>query len=234
MRIIAVSFILLVVAANATLLAQGKDLVITGSVSGVKVSGIGKMVRIDPKDEWARYRYLRSDTWFEMDLRLTYCNRGDVSMIVPLRWAFPKQMTKLLFLDLPSSSSSAAKTVIQKKELPQFGRSFDERFIDDLKRTSPPRYFKIIEADTCYEDVGPLAVESGFKVDVKQLEVNKRDVEFARPEHPYFKLQYGLSMIDTLPVAEAKTRWSKFGKLVTSSDGDFFFETDVIINKRPD
>ncbi|MEQ1603843.1 MAG: hypothetical protein ABL999_03160 [Pyrinomonadaceae bacterium] len=231
---VAASFIFLIAVASTTMLAQGKDLVITGSVSEVKISGIGNYVLVDPKNEWGGRHYERSQTWFGMALRLTYCNRGDVNVIVPLPLAFPNQMTKLLFLDIPSSSGSPVKTVVGKVS-PQYGRStFDEKSVDDLKSSTPPHNFKIIEPDTCYEYVGSLAIESGFKVDVIKREINKHDVEYARPEYPYFRLQYGFAMKDTLPVAEAKARWSKFGKLVTSSDGDFFFETDVILNKLPD
>ena len=230
---LAASLVFLIAVASTTLLAQGKDLLITGSVSGVKISGIGNYVLIDAKNEWAGRHYERSQTWFAMAVRLTYCNRGDVNVIVPLPVAFPNQMTKLLFLDIPSSSSISVKTVPGKVS-PQYGRSFDERFIEDLKGSTPPANFKIIEPDTCYEYVGSLAIESGFKVDVVKRETNKPDVEYARPEYPYFRLQYGFSMKDTLAVAEAKARWSKLGKLVTSSDGDFFFETDVILNKLPD
>lgn len=228
------SIVFLIAVASSAMLAQSKDLVITGSVSGVNISGIGKYVLVDPKNEWGGRHYERSETWYNMALRLTFCNRGDINLIVPLPSAFPDQMKKLLFLDIPSSSSSPVKTVAGKV-LPQYGRrSFDESFIDDLKSPAPPHNFKTIEPDTCYEYVGGLTVESGFKVDVKQREINKPDVEYARPEYPYFRLQYGFSMKDTLPVAEAKSRWSKFGKLVTSSDGDFFFQTDVILNKLPD
>jgi len=231
MRKVAISLVFLLAAVSTTMFAQSKDLVITGSVASVKISGIGSVVRIDPKTEWAGHRYERSETWFEIDLRLTYCNRGDVSVIVPSRRVFPNQMTKLLFLDLPSSSGSPARTVVGKL-FPGSDRNFGEKFIDILKGSTPP--FQIIDPDKCFESFDRLLIDSGFTVDVRSREKNKPDVEFARPEHPYFKLQYGFSMKDPLPVAEAKTRWSKFGRLVTSADGDFFFETDVIINKLPD
>jgi len=57
-------------------------------------------------------------------------------------------------------------------------------------------------------------------------------------EHPYFKIRYSLSLKDrpesSEPMADAQRRWKQFGKLFLNSDGDFFFETDIIINKLPD
>jgi hypothetical protein len=59
-------------------------------------------------------------------------------------------------------------------------------------------------------------------------------VESVVPDHPYFKIQYSLSMRDRLPTIEAKERWKGFGELLTTADGDFLFETDLIMNKIPE
>lgn len=100
----------------------------------------------------------------------------------------------------------------------------------------PLRYnFAIVEPSRCYESGDTISVKSGYKLEVRpSVDRFKWPLEFAIPQHFYFKIQYSLSMKDSLPVADAKQRWSSFGKLLTTADGDFFLETSVIINKLSD
>jgi len=216
---------------SATAIAQHSDVAITGSVREVKVAGRLDRVLINPKNEFEGSRFERKETWFEVYLNLNYCNRGDVNLIVPLRRAFPNTNTIIEFLDIPSPGAKVSATVTGK----DFGQKsvFMERFLSDLKGPLPQE-FKVIEPNTCYESTDMVRLDSGYKVDVLETAMNQWPIEFARAEHPYFRLQYSFSMKDTLPVYEARARWGRIGKLVTTADGDFFFKTDVIINKLPD
>ena len=109
-------------------------------------------------------------------------------------------------------------------------------FLKELEKPEPSKSsFAIIEPGRCYESGDFISVKSGYRVEVwPSYDKSKRPLEFAIPEHSYFKIQYSMTMKDSLPVADAKRRWSGIGKLLTTGDGDFFLETEFIINKLAD
>lgn len=222
-------FVILVAGLAASALASGSDLVISGSVTDVKISGPTKRVQINPNNVWEGFRFERTETYFRVEMRLTYCNKGDEALIVPLRQAFPSERTKLVFLDVPSPNGAAVANIDAMSN--GFTRAFPERLLAALNAGTPPATFQVIEPTRCYESFDFVQVDTGFDIVVTKRRINQPDIEEARPKHPYFKLQYSYSLPDSLPVAEAKKRWRKLGKLVTRSDSDFFFETGVIINQ---
>lgn len=215
-----------------TTAAKDGPLVITGSVVEIDVAGPMNRIQINKDDPREGYRFERAETWFEVMIQLKYCNRGEEKLIVPLRTAFPNEMTKVLFLNIPSTNSSPAATVIGRASRKH--NDFVESFVRNL-RSSFPYGFTTIDADTCVEAFDKVSIPKGFLIEsLKNPIKNQPDIEFIRPEYQYFKLQYSFSLKDSKSVAEAKERWKRFGKLLTSGDGNFFFETDVIVNKLPD
>lgn len=227
-------FLLLV--ASASGLAQKSPLVITGAVSEVKVAGIVIPIPMDKDNPWKQpyQRYERKDLWFDIVLHLQFCNQGEVNLIIPTSSSFRPGNTKILFLELPSSDSRVSAAV--SRNAPWMGSDTMPAFLKELEKAEPSLHgFAIIEPGTCYSPSDWISVRSGYKLGERPSGNKfKPHIEVAIPEHSYFKIQYSLSMKDSLPVSEAKRRWSSFGKLLTTADGDFFFETDVIINKLPD
>ncbi|MBK7394550.1 MAG: hypothetical protein IPI64_14855 [Chloracidobacterium sp.] len=220
-------FVLMLLSSGS--LAQRSPLVVSGAITGVKVEGPLVFTPFDINDP--KYPYERKDPYFDVTVKLQYCNHGEVALIVPMSSSFPNEKKKILFLELPSTDSKVSEAV--SGFVYSGGRDPMPGFIDELGKPEPSRYrFAIIEAGQCYESGDRISIKSGYKLEV-QPNVDKRraPIELAIPEHSYFKLQYVLSMKDSLPVSEAKQRWSKFGKLLTNADGDFVLETEFIINK---
>lgn len=224
----AVLFLIVALSFAASSFAQNSPLMITGSVTGVKPTGpyVEPFTRKDG-------RPVRKDTYFEISLRLQYFNRGDVPLIV-LRPDNFIGTRKVFFLDIPSLDSPVEATSDEwiwpevSDQMPRFLRAFDNPF-------GPMGYFKKIEPGQSVEFMVIIRAKTGFKVELREdTSPKKPKLEFAIPEYAYFKMQFSLKMKDPLPVAEAKSRLSKIGTLLTTADGDFFFETDVIINKLPD
>lgn len=220
-------FVLLLVL-STSVFTQKSPLMITGSVSSVTPAGPRK----EPYS-WNKGIPQRTETYFNVTIRMQYFNRGDEPLIVPTPDRFIGTK-KILFLEIPSPDSSVSETSEEwnrpesKDLMPGFIAALQNRF-------GPMEYFKKIEPKESIEFMVTFRAKSGFSIEHRETkDPRKPYLEVTIPKYPYFKIQYSLSMKDPLPVAEAKTRWSKFGKLVTSSDGDFFFETDVIINKLPD
>lgn len=224
-------FILLFMLMSSGILAQKSPLTITGAITGVKVEGPRVPIPIDVKDP--KYPYERMDPYFDISVKLQYCNRGEVALIVPMSRAFPNEKKKILFLELPATDSEVSEAV--SGFVYSGGRDATPWFVEELGKPEPSRYlFAKIGPGQCYESGDQISVRSGFKFEVRpNVERLSAPIELAIPEHSYFKLQYTLSMKDSLPVSEAKQRWSQFGKLLTNADGDFFLETEFIINKLP-
>lgn len=238
MRLAAVSGVLSIFGLMASLhaAAQESPLVITGTVTEVKVSPPLTPV-LDKNQPWGPPSYERKDTWFDVYVVIQFCNKGDIAVIVPTSRSFLRGTTKILFLELPSSDSKVTASATRN-----YGRDMWRGsdplilFLEDLKKPEPPFWgFATIEPGTCYDSGDTISIMSGYKLETRPvIDRSKPPVEVAIPEHAYFKVQYSISMKDSLPVSEAKRRWGHTGKLLTTADGDFFFETDVIINKLPD
>lgn len=210
---------------------RASDLVISGAVTEVKVVRLLKAVKpVIGASEGVTYE--KAAPFFEVFLRLTYCNKGEAPLIVPLRQAFPSERTKITFLDIPSPTGAEVASVYARSN--GFTRSFPERLLSALRFERPVSTFKVIEPTQCFESFDFVQLDSGYEIVLEKREKNRPDIEVAKPKYPYFKLQYSYSLADTLPVADARRRWSGIGKLVTRSDSDFLFETGVIINKLPE
>lgn len=213
--------------------SQSSPLTITGTVTEVRVQP-GLVPVIDEKNPWGDLRFERQggmEPWFNVSIHLQYCNRGEIALIVPV----PLSLTnKMIFLELPSADSKGVMAVSPAHSYTGFDTM--PAFITELERLEPLKLsFATIEPSTCYGANVTLAVKSGFKVkEVSVIEKRRAPISIAIPEYPYFRLQFSRSMKDSLPVSEAKQRWKHFGKLLTTSDGDFFFESDYIVNKLPE
>ena len=236
------SFLLiaLILAFSAELISQKSSLSVTGTVTEVKVAPNLVPVLIDKNDPWGGYRYerfLQKEPWFEVSVRLQFCDRDKVTLIIPTTGSLSRGTTKILFLELPSQDSAVSAAEGRYREQ---GIRPDvdpmPAFLKELEKLEPSRYsFAVVEPETCYDSNDVISVKSGYKLKVvTSAGKNQRPIEIAIPEHSQFKIRYSLSVKDSLPVSEAKRRWSHLGKLLTTSDGDFFFETDVIINKLPE
>lgn len=231
-RRIYLMLVVLSLIASINAAAQKSPFVISGSVSAVSVGGmVATPINKDNIREGIRWE--RKETWFKVSIYGQYCNRGDVTLIVPTGYSFPNQSKKIIFLELPSSDSkiSAAASGFalsgNRDPLPEF--------IKELEKPEPSPYsFATIEPGTCHSYGDTILVRSGYKFEERPGN-NKfsQPIATAIPEHSYFKVQYSLAMPDSLPVSEAKRRWSQIGKLLTNADGDFFLETEFIVNKLP-
>ena len=222
--------------ATASAVAQKSPLVISGTVADVKIWGLLVPIPVDKDKMWTQPfpRYERKDTSFNVVVQLQYCNKGEVALIVPKSGTFQRGSTKILSLELPSSDSRVSTAISRSNDWG--GVDPMPPFLKELEKAEPsPFSFAIVEPGTCHGSTDWISVKSGYKlVERPSGDKSKPPIEIAVAEFPYFKIQYSLSMKDSLPVSEAKRRWSHLGKLLTTSDGDFFFETDVIINKLPE
>jgi len=224
----------LIVIPAASIAAQNSPLIVTGSITDVKVNGERIRTLIDKNNEWGGYRSERKDPYFSVFVRLQYCNQGEVTLIVPTSGFFPNEKKKILFLEMPSAESKVSATV---SGMDRFGPNDPmPQIIKEFEKPEPSKYsFAIIEPGQCYESGDTIYVKSGYKFETRQSGDRwKSEYEIVIPEHSYFKVQYSLSMKDSLLVDNAKRRWSKIGKLLTTSDSDFLFETEVIIDKLRD
>lgn len=222
--LIGLSFLL-----SANAIAQRSALVITGTV--IEVKPTAERILKNGK-------YEKQETYFAVRLRLVYHNRGEVPLIVPKPGSFYYGKRRLLFLEIPSSESKVSATADEW----MFPGSSDPipYFLKELALVEPSRYhFAVIEPGGYYETGDTIRARSGYKLELRpNPEKYRPDLEFAIPEHSAFKVRYSSSLKDRPEgsdlLADAGRRWSRFGKLVLNSDGDFFFETEVIINKLPD
>jgi len=233
---IAVLFIFLVVPISG--IAQRSPLVITGSITNVRVGGQVVAIPTIKDNKWVDVRWERKETLFEVSVHVQYCNRGDVTLIVPKRSFFQNERKKVLFLDLPSSDSKISASVSGVDFSREYQSSYDPmlRFLKELEKPEPSNdFFAIIEPWVCHSSGDWILIKSGYRLDERPGSHRfSQPISIAVPEHPYFKVQYSLDMKDSQPVSEAKRRWSKIGTLLTTSDGDFFLETEFIINRMPD
>lgn len=212
--------------------AQASDLVVTGSVISVKpVGAVVKMPLIK------NGRPFREEAHFEVQLRLQFYNRGDVPLIVPTPRLFYSGK-RMQFFEIPSADS---KTVASSDEWGASGSmELTKSRLKLLEYAEPPGYyFTIIDPGSTYETTDLIRVKSGYKVEPStNPDKRRRDLEIAVPEHAYFNVRYSIFVKDktaksTNP-SDAQRRWKRFGKLLLNADGEFFLETDVIINKLPD
>lgn len=230
------AFVLIAVillSSNRLVAQRQSPLVARGSVAEVKVEGQRVSFLIDPKNEWGGRRWERKDVYFTVIVGLQLCNQGEERLIVPNgNFYFGRQ--KLLFRDLPSSDSKVTASIDGKKAT--VSTDDTDRWVKELEKPEPSTfYFAQIEPGTCFEHSVRIPVDRGFRVETRPS--NRRseaDIEFTMPDHPYFTIQFSRSMPDSLPIVQAKARWQKLGRLVTTADNNFFLETELIINKLPD
>jgi len=217
---------------SANTFAQKSPLMITGTITDVKP--YAEHLNRNGKSE-------KQETYFKMSLRLQYHNRGETALIIPTPNYFYAGK-KVFFYDIPSSDSKVSATADEWMLPAWVNPGYDRNgfLIKELARPEPSRYyFAIIEPGGYYETLEEIKALSGYKLEKRQSgDKVPREVEFAITEHPYFKIRYSLSIKDrpesSEPMADAQRRWKEFGKLFLNSDGDFFFETDIIINKLQD
>lgn len=216
-------------------IAQSSPLSVTGTVTGVNVQP--SLVAVPDRDKpWVRFeRQMQMEPWFVVVVRIQVCNKDDVALIIPTIGTLRLGTTKLSFLELPSSDSKVVATaaLLSRNDPSQYDPM--PGLLKELEKPEPPKSFAVIEPGTCYDANDSISVTSGYKLEVLPSEdKTKRPIEKVIPEHSQFKIQYSLTMKDSLPVSDARRRWSKIGKLLTTSDGDFFLETEFIINKLRD
>lgn len=223
---------------TGVILAQSSPLAIMGSVNSVDIREKPLFRNGDVVIDERTRRPVRESVYFLIKVRLTYTNRSEETIIVPNPEFFRSADRKARFLDVPSPD---AKTVLLVDELDLYGnrdRSRNEA-LESLNGSFPQaHYFSIIRAGESKEFNIDFNVSSGYKLDtLKGALPYGRDLEFAKPLHPYFKFQFSAPLSEragqSAPV-EAQERWRKFGKLLVNSGGGFSFESEVIINKLAD
>ncbi|MEQ1921307.1 MAG: hypothetical protein ABL952_02250 [Pyrinomonadaceae bacterium] len=213
-------------------IAQRSDLVITGSVISAKPAG--PLIKPPALKNGLP---VRQETYFEVQLRLQFYNRGDVPLIVPTPRFFYGGK-RMQFFEIPSSDS---RLVASSDEWGHSGgKELTKSLMKLMEHTEPPGYyFTIIDPGSTYEITDLVRVKSGYKVEtLPNSDKRGRDLEIAIPEHSYFKVRYSLFLKDKTATsnnpADAQRRWKRFGKLLLNADGEFFLETEIIINKLPD
>ncbi len=223
--------------ASVSISAQKSSLTVTGTVTEVKVSPRLVRVLIDKNNEFGEFRWERDERMepvFSVFLRLQFCNKDNATLIIPTVDSLRRGDIKFLFLELPAQDSPISAT----GNLHTSGST--KQIIDpiptlmkEFEKPEPSKFsFAVVEPGTCYDATDVILLRSGYKAQILlRAEKRQQPIEIAIPEHSQFKIQYSLPMKDSLPVSEAKRRWSHIGKLLTTSDGDFFFETDVIMKK---
>jgi len=182
-------------------------------------------------------RPVREEAHFEVHLRMQYYNRGDAPLIVPTPRFFLRGK-QLQFFDIPSSDS---KTVANSKDRNySAGKDWIKSLSRILEQPDPPiGYFAIIEPGSTFETVDLIKVTSGFRIEtLSNADKRVKDIEIARPEHPYLTVRYSAYLKDKTATSnnptDAQLRWKRFGKLILNADGEFYLETEIIINKLPD
>ncbi|GEM_PF-7006947 len=220
----------LIITSAAYLFAQkSTSLVVRGSVTDVRVEGRLESFLLDPKNEFAGRRWERKDIYFSLSVQIQLCNQDEARLIVPYGRFYSDDRQKILFRDFPASDSKVAASATGKKS------SYDdtEMLLKELEKPEPSAfYFASIEPGTCFEYRTRIPISSGFRVETRPSDKKwEPDLEFAMPEHPYFTIQNTRSFPDTLPITEAKARWRKLGRLLTTVDDNFFLETELITNK---
>lgn len=202
--------------------SQKSPLVISGSVSSVTVAGDW-----DSKGD----RIFRKDPSFNVNIRWTYRNLGDETIIAPNPRFLSNCTKKVFFLEVPTADGKVLETadehLIYRKDL------WNTQLLRALDQDSPSeRNFVMIEPGGTFETGSTINIKTGFHLEIKEgVGKRARDIETTIPKYSYFKIQFSVSNMEQL--REAQRRWSRFGKLLLT-DGDFFLETDVIINKVRD
>jgi hypothetical protein len=203
---------------------QDTSLIVTGTVADVKL----KKIRTS--------RDSKEESFFQVSLRLQYHNRSDETIIVPTSETLHYGKRQLLFLELPSLDSKVSGSA-DFSSLFLMNSDSRSRLIEKLQETEPSvRYFAIIPPGSSYETGDTLYLSSGWRLETRSKgNDSHRNDEFVVPEHRYFKLDYSLSLKDrpeaTELLLDARRRWSQFGKLLLTSNGDFLIRSEVIINK---
>lgn len=230
MKILIRSLLALVVLVHAISLhasTRVSPLIVTGTVTDV-MRGKTKF-SINVKD----------DPYIEVRIRLQYHNRSDETIIVPTPRTLGYGKRQLLFLELPSLDSKVSASADEYRFITKTADSM--RFlIQELEKNEPSRYnFAVIPPRSFYETGDTFYLKSGWRLETRPSgSKSRRDQEVAVPEHEYLKLEYSLSLKDRPEgfdlLLDAQRRWSRFGKLLLNSDGDFFIGSEVIINKLAD
>jgi len=214
--------ICLTIASVGAAYAQKSPLVISGSVGSVTPTGV-----------WVRQndKYVLKDPYFKINIRWTYRNVGEETIIAPKPGFLDYSLKKIVFLEVPSTDGKVLELV--DEHFPYGRDGWNAQLLKALDKDTPSeRDFVIIEPGGSFETGATINIKSGFHLEVKKGAGERgRDIETAVPKYAYFKIQFSASNIDQL--REAQFRWSRFGKLMLT-DGDFFAETDVIINKPLD
>lgn len=224
---------------SSNTIGQSSPLSVTGTVTAVNVQPGLRAIPIDkdkPRAGVKFERYPQTEPWFDVVVQLQVCNRDEVTLIVPTIFTLRFGTTKISFLELPSSESKVVATATPRSRYDLSRFDPIPSFLKELEKSEPSKdRFAVIEPGTCYNASDMISVTSGFKPGVLPSEdKSKRPIEIAIPEYSQFKIHYWLMMKDSMPVSDANRRWKKFGKLVTTSDGDFVLETEFIINKLRD
>jgi len=225
-----------------TALSQVSPLEIKGSVTSVTVRE--KLLIRDGEYVLDKntHRPVRELVYYSINLRLTYSNRGNDTIIVPTPEFFRAAERKIRFLDLPSSDAKVALSVDDFDVYGELDRGrvrSRKEALEALNAPIPiPNYFVAIPPGESRELGATIPVKDGYKLDtVNGVLQYGGDLEFAAPLHKYFKLQFSSPLFEgpgvSAPV-EARDRWRKLGRLLVDSGGGFSLESEVIINKLAD
>lgn len=220
-------------------LAQHSSLTVTGTVSSVKISGLTKYV--DDRPIYKNGVRERVETYFEVGVRLTYHNVGEKTLIVPKPAAFLSGVDPILCLDVPAKDARVVRTldpyIYEDPRRELRNQAQKETLRKSLLEAEPPsNYFEVIEPGGFRELTAYFSVKTGYKVELHKGDGKKiLDFETAVAEFPYFKLRFSSDVKDrtedTEPLRDAQARWQNVGKLLLSSSGGLYLETDVIINR---
>jgi hypothetical protein len=206
---------------------SSRDLVLTGSVVGVKVVPV---FSTSQKDEDA----------FEVELYLQFKNNTDGPLII----FKPSQLdafTSIYFqTDLsPSSLGSASSRAIpeyphsSKRYVRYFVKGYDpvERFI--LSYGSNPYLFVVVPPKGYFECNDKVILADGYEVESRIA--GKSKMKVAIPKYPALRVRYLISSSGRKDLANlllsAKESWAETGTLYLDSSGSYDLASEMILNK---
>ena len=222
--------IALLLTLSAIISARSQSVSVTGSL--LSVSADEKSVE-DTK----------SDYVFAIRLYLQLRNPEDYPVIVikPNNYFLDR---KVEFFDSFDGSAVDAFSVKFKRQYP------GGTILGGLSDGEPSKsVFVIIPAHGYYEWTDLFVTDCCYSTTVELLKdfrgeplknnQGKQAKRFSTPQsiRPYLRVEYHLSIKSEKNAPErldsARERWSKFGRLLISPEGDFTIASDIIINKSP-
>jgi len=225
--LIAALVIGLSVVASRSQESSSRDLVLTGSVVGVKVVSVFSTLQKD-------------DDAFEVELYLQFKNNNDGPIVI----FKPEQLdafTSIYFQTgfSPSSPVSASSKAIpkyphsSKRYARHFVKGYDPVEVFIRRYGSNPSLFVIIPPRGYFECNDKVVISDGYEMETRGE--GKTKVKVAIPEYPALRVQYLISSSGRKDLANlllsAKESWAETGTLYLDSSGSYNLTSEMILNK---